>query len=71
LMDDSSPLCWDVLTGRSSSRRDQPSELIESRKELDAIAFGKFAAVDLNAGSDAVPRILYVCLQEDQKLRTR
>lgn len=37
-MDDNSPDCWDVLTGSSSSRRLQPSELMESRNELEAMA---------------------------------
>lgn len=38
LIDDKRPLCWEVLTGRSGSRRLQPSELIESLKEEDAIS---------------------------------
>jgi hypothetical protein len=39
-MDDSSPLCCEVLTGMSGSRRDQPRLPIESLKELDAIMQG-------------------------------
>lgn len=37
LMEDSRPDCWFVLTGTSASRRDQPSEFMDSRKDDDAI----------------------------------
>lgn len=30
----------EVVTGMSGSRRDQPMEFIESRKEVDAIEYG-------------------------------
>lgn len=31
------PVCWLVLTGISASRRDQPSEFMESRKDDEAM----------------------------------
>jgi len=32
------PVCRDVFTGMSASRRDHPSELMESRKDAEAMA---------------------------------
>lgn len=40
LIDDNSPLCWDVLTGMSGSLLDQPNEFIDSLNEDDAILNG-------------------------------
>ena len=50
-MEESKPLCWEVLTGTSWSRRDQPREPIESRKVFDAMATG-YNIGDSGSGMD-------------------
>ena len=37
-IDERRPLCWEVLTGISGSRRLQPREFMDSRNEVDAIS---------------------------------
>lgn len=44
-MEESKPDCWFVLTGISGSRRDQPSEFMDSRNEADAIVLSVVAVV--------------------------
>lgn len=44
-MDDSRPDRWLVLTGKSGSRRDQPSEFIDSRKDADAMFCGSLGTL--------------------------